>query len=334
MASSMQHNDVGSASSRIFANHAADYAEQGLYVFPVGGVTGKKPLVKNWPTYRANTWEKVVDSFANENIGFSNGKGKNPVTIVDIDDPDLFQEALEEFGDTPIKIITPSGGYHLWYGYNGEKRQTRYQGKKIDILGDGGLAVAPPSCRPNKGQYRFIEGDVTEIPNLPSMKLKMPLEQSKSSISNEGRRNIDLYKFCLQSSRSVSGEEELIEKAQAHNLSFIPPLEDNEVLGVVQSAWKCQIEGKNMMGSQGAIIQGEIFEKLIGEDTAFYLMSFLLKSHHGIREQFCIDQVKVGELLGGKQAKTIRKAIEVLLMKGLIVKKGWVGLAILYGFKR
>jgi hypothetical protein len=330
----MQNIDGRSVSSCIFACHAVDYAEQGLFVFPVGGKTGKKPLVKNWRNFGVNTWESLPDKFANQNIGFQNGKGKNPVTIVDIDDGDLFHEALEKFGDTPIKVCTPSGGYHFWYRYKGEKRQVRYQGRKIDILGKGGLAVAPPSYTANKGQYRFIEGNVTEISNLPPMTLKVPLEQPKTIASNLGHRNVDLYKFCLQNARLVKGEEELIEKAQSCNSSFKPPLRNDEVLGVVHSAWKCQIEGRNMMGSQSAIIQDEIFTKLVGQDTAFYLMSFLLKTHNGIRERFYIDQVKVGGLLGGKQAKTVRKAIGVLLQNKLIVKKGKVGKAILYGFNR
>lgn len=330
-------NDARGASPNIFANHAADYAEHGLIVFPVGGDDGKRPLVANWQHFRPNTWESMSDRFNGANIGIVNGKGRNALCIIDIDDAALLPEAIETYGETPLISQTPSGGFHLWYEYNKEPRKIRFKGQEIDVLGKNGFMVAPPSMRPDGVPYRFIEGDVTDISHLPRMKSVIPavksLPDAHNTNSDEGQRNNKLFKFCLSIAHGASCEDELLHKGLMKNETYIPPLDVNEALRTIQSAWRCQSEGRNMHGRQGAIIHGEIFDALIGQDTAFYLMSFLIQKHQGLRNTFAIDQMKVGKLLGGKDAKTIRKARDILLDRNLIERKGLRGQAIQYGFK-
>lgn len=322
MTSYMQFNDVGGASSRIFANHAADYAEQGLYVFPVGGDTGKRPLVTNWREFKLNTWEDVADRFANDNIGFLNGEGENPVSIVDVDDPKLYHPAIEMFGYTPIIIETPNGGYHLWYGYSGEKRQIGFQGLKIDILGKGGLAVAPPSYRHNKGQYRFIEGDVTEIPNLPLMKLKTPLAQVEINTSDQGNRNNTLFDYCRLKAMNCFKEADLIEIALIYNKTVKPPLPDNEVLKVVASVWGYKVAGNLLIGGEGKMFFDIEYFSLSNNPDAFTL--FLnLKLNHGARKTpFAIDHRKMKQLLGWGDRRRVAKAIDYLMYCGMLERVG------------
>ncbi len=101
-----------------------------------------------------------MDTFHSANVGIVGGHG---VTCIDVDHPSLVGYAIERYGETPLQSLTPSGGSHLWYKSNGERRRIRHEGLQIDVLGIGGFGVAPPSSTP-KGDYRFITGSVEDIP--------------------------------------------------------------------------------------------------------------------------------------------------------------------------
>ena len=218
---------VQDPSKNIFANYVADYVEQGLIAFPVGA--DKKPLVKNWQSFKENTCGKMLDRFPDANIGFLNGEGRSPLTIVDIDDPALLHDAYELFGKTTIIIRTPNGGYHLWYKHNNEPRKIRYKGMKIDILGSGGFTVAPPSRNLQGGSYAFLEGDATDIPYLPQLKALITSTQATNNNNDVGGRNTRLFD-CLRSiARDCDTELALLENAFQFNKTLIPSLSDEEV---------------------------------------------------------------------------------------------------------
>ncbi|MCF6217021.1 MAG: bifunctional DNA primase/polymerase [Emcibacter sp.] len=316
----------GGFGSRLFSSHAPDYAEYGLTVFPVGGENGKIPQVKNWRKFGPRTWEKLSSKYDNDNIGIVN----KTLTIVDIDDPKLFHKCLNRFGDTPIKIQTPGGGFHLWYQSNGEARRIGINGQAVDLLGKGGFAVAPPSIKPAGGCYSFIEGDVTDIPNLPTIKanaLPDPINNTATKQGKSGTRNNNLFNFCLKAARGVKSENELAEIALTESAKFNQPLDVEEVHKIVQSAWNYEISGKNLTGRNAILIETEIFEKLVGHPEAFYLMTFLTKKHARLRDIFFIDQEKVCPLIGIKDPKTIRKAIQNLIDKRLLQYVGKGGIS-------
>jgi hypothetical protein len=313
---SVYSNSGGGFGSRLFSSHAPDYAEYGLTVFPVGGKNGKIPQVKNWRKFGPHTWEKLSSKFENDNIGIVN----KTLTIIDIDDPELFHKCLNRFGDTPIKIETPSGGFHLWYKASGEQRRTRIDGLKVDVLGKGGFGVAPPSVKRSGGNYHFIEGDVTDIPNLPTLKSgAVPNPQTNTDTQGEkGQRNKKLFSFCLKAARGVKSEDSLAEIALTENQKFDPPMDAGEVYTVVKSAWEYQSAGKNLTGRNAILIDAEVFEKLAGQPDAFYLMTFLTKNHGGLRDVFFIDQEKVSEVLRWGNRRRIANAIKALIERRLI----------------
>jgi len=324
----------GALRPRLFLNHAPDYADYGLTVFPAGGQNGKILQVKNWRKFTPHTWEKLPSKYENDNIGIVN-KG---LTIIDIDDPKLFHPCLSRFGDTPIKIQTPGGGFHLWYQASGERRRMRIDGLAVDVLGKGGFAVAPPSVKPAGGNYHFIEGDVTNIPNLPTIKpgaLSDP-QNTTTAQNDKGHRNDQLFKLCLKAARSVKSEDELAEAALIENQNFTPPLDVAEVCRIVKSAWDYQTSGKNLTGRNAILIDAEIFEKLAGQPEAYYLINLLIKNHSGLRQTFCIDQKKVGEMIGIKDRRTMSKIIQALIKKGMLQyvgKGGETGRAYQYCLK-
>lgn len=322
MAALITENGGRGASSCIFARHAVDYAEQGLHVFPVGGETGKKPLVKNWRKFRVNTWQNVADRFANANIGFLNGEGDNPVSIVDVDDSKLFHSALDMFGETPIVIRTPRGGYHLWYKSDNEKRQIHVHGLKIDILGKGGLAVAPPSYRPKKGCYAFIEGDVMDIPRLPKMKPYAPLIQAQSANTDVGVRNKKLFDYCRGIAKDCLTETEISNAAINHNKNFIPPLPLDEVQRVTAQIWAYKTSGRLLnKGDNKMSIDLELL-CLSGTPDALTLLLNLLHNHGARKSSFAIDQERMKEKLGWGDRRRVSNAIQVLRQSSKLEQLG------------
>ena len=135
-----------------------EYTSRGLCVIPVEGM-GKRPLHNNW-TKSDNDW-KVID-FQNRNIGIITGKRSN-IVVIDIDnrgDTSADDKRKKILGLYPTNLVsrTGSGGYHLFYRYpHGTNRVPNAVGKDgIDVRGDGGMVVVPPSTT-TKGEYHWLE---------------------------------------------------------------------------------------------------------------------------------------------------------------------------------
>ena len=170
------------------ANHRGPYSRaapdlygRGLSIIPVGGVDGKRPLVRFGAWKRQPPAEylgRTVQQYPDANVGVV--CGLSGVTVVDVDRKDaserqfadLVENVIRRFGDTPMKVCTPGGGLHLWYAHGGERSINRLDDMQVDIKAHGGFVVAPPSLRPtgdNAGrQYRFLEGNWDDLARLPS----------------------------------------------------------------------------------------------------------------------------------------------------------------------
>jgi hypothetical protein len=92
----------------------------------------------------------------------------------------------------------------------------------IDILG-GGYVVAPPS-RVEKGEYRFIEGSLDELSELPTLK-QPPIERpaqiaaelpAEWATKREGDgRNNELFKLVGRAAQNVDDFDQLLDYARA-----------------------------------------------------------------------------------------------------------------------
>jgi hypothetical protein len=108
-----------------FAVAAQDLRRHGLAVLPVGGVDGKRPLVKNWSRWRWPPSEDFVTKLVRQHGGANIGivTGLSGVTIVDIDSDDsaVLSKVIGQLGDTPLKARSPRGAPHLYYRSSGER---------------------------------------------------------------------------------------------------------------------------------------------------------------------------------------------------------------------
>jgi len=71
--------------------------------------------------------------------------------------------------DAP-RVRTGSGGWHLYFGHPGGvvPNSAGRLGPGLDVRGDGGYVIAPPSQHVSGGTYTWQSGRLTDLPRLPT----------------------------------------------------------------------------------------------------------------------------------------------------------------------
>jgi hypothetical protein len=132
---------------------------------------GKKPLIP-WVKYQTELASReVVEGWWRQwpeaNVGIVTGKISNLV-VIDIDIPGKEDQILE-IAPTGRIAQTGSGGKHLFYQYPLEGHRAGSPGIKnrvkmldgVDVRGDGGYVVAPPSVHPSGGLYSWVSQETS-----------------------------------------------------------------------------------------------------------------------------------------------------------------------------
>lgn len=153
---------------------ALQYGEQGYPVFPVRG--DKRPLVK-WKAGASSDagqirswWQRWPLAMIAMPTGARSG-----VVVLDVDRKNgvdglanLRAAGIDPFALTPIVVETPSGGLHFYFRADGEGRLRNSAGllaPGIDIRGDGGMVILPPShpdpFDPARVEYCWEYGDAS-----------------------------------------------------------------------------------------------------------------------------------------------------------------------------
>lgn len=106
------------------------------------------------------------------NVGIRTGR-ESGLVVIDIDPRHGGNEALASLQDDhgPIdgwRIKTGSGGSHLWFAHPGGtlRNSAGRLGDGLDVRGDGGYVVAPPSRHMSGGTYRWADARGA-LPALP-----------------------------------------------------------------------------------------------------------------------------------------------------------------------
>ena len=144
---------------------ALDYLKRGWSVIPIEN-GGKRPVVVGYNEAGAQmrfSWERFQESlpteadvrewfrlWPNANIAVVTGAVSRIVILdVDVKNNGLAnaQDLFKKFG-TPVtpRVQSPSGGFHYYFRHPGRPVPRRIGVVPgVDILGDGGYAVVPPS---------------------------------------------------------------------------------------------------------------------------------------------------------------------------------------------
>lgn len=229
---------------------AQAYAEKGWQSFPLKP-KDKTPFLK-WAevatcnTQMLNGW---FDNYPDANIGIACGK-RSGIIVLDIDAGHGGYESLtklmNKYGilpETPISR-TGNGGEHIFFKHPGvEIRNSAGKlGPGLDIRGDGGYVVAPPSLHPNGNEYEWVvETDLADMPAwmielLKETEKPKPETQPGGDIVVEGGRNDYLTKMAGAMRRKGFSEDAIFSALQIDNREkCIPPLSDGEVYQIAKS---------------------------------------------------------------------------------------------------
>jgi hypothetical protein len=283
----------------IFAENQAAYAAHGIATFPLND--NKRPAVRAWKKIGMRASRNLAEKFtAADALGFVTNE-RNGLAVIDIDTTDerVLADALVRHGETPMIVRTASGKSHVYYRYNFERRRIRpWDGLPIDLLGAGGLVVAPPT-HVTKGTYSFLQGSLDDIDRLPIMRgldASMYVSAHTESPSivpdddcpiAEGSRNNTLWRFCMARAATyrsdcdaVIDQSALIDAARQYNADCSPPLPVSEVIGIASSAWGYDTRGSNWFGTGRRVIASHDEIDRLSQD-AYYLLTVLRRHHWG-----------------------------------------------------
>jgi len=235
-------------------------AERGWRLFPVRQ-RDKTPLVKDWPSV-ATTDADTIRAWAQQYPGCNWGLACGPasgVWVLDVDGKEgtesflaLQKEHGREWTNT-LAVKTARGGHldFLWPKGLPEGASIKNSAGKLapglDVRGDGGYVLVPPSVHPSGVTYQWGRGgkDVP-IASAPSWLLDLvfapapqtvaPSAGSSAQVIGEGQRNATLTSLA-GTMRKRNMTPEAIEVALlAENANRCrPPLPEAEVRSIVQS---------------------------------------------------------------------------------------------------
>lgn len=255
-----RREDATPHASPLSAREAAlGYLGRGWSVIPVEQ-RAKRPLVA-WLEFEnrcpsAGEIERWFARWPEANVAIVSGSVSGLV-VIDVDaahggEVSLFR--LEsEHGALPatVEALTGGGGRHLYFAHPGGKVGNRvglFPG--VDLRGDGGCVVAPPSLHPSGRRYAWARGrSPDEAPLAPLPGWLLPGGQAKRAAHPaehwrrlvregvaEGARNATLASLAGHLLRREVDPEVVMELLLAWNRARCrPPLEDAEVARVVES---------------------------------------------------------------------------------------------------
>ncbi|MGE3527881.1 MAG: bifunctional DNA primase/polymerase [Methyloceanibacter sp.] len=248
-------------------------------IFPVNG---KRPLVKAWPDVA--TWHRAVlegwwRQFPKANIGLACG-ARSGIWVLDVDQGgEETLAALEaQHGKLPptITVDTGGGGVHYYFAWPQDgivPNSVRKLGPGLDVRGEGGFVVMPPSLHKSGRHYGFrttpvpgecfavtaspwIFGEIAADPKIEkglekTVKVQRNLREARdwgrpgngpadfTGIIEAGQRNDMVYRIlCGWRGR---GKDEADLRAIAHDVNANqcrPPLSEVELEGIILSASK------------------------------------------------------------------------------------------------
>jgi hypothetical protein len=222
--------------------YAKYYLSLGFSVIPL---VGKKPAIA-WKEYqdRHPTTEELERWFSDDkhNIGIVTGKISG-IVVVDLDSKQAIVFATKNhFPTTPA--VQTGKGLHLYFKYRENTRnfQKRDDLKDIDLRGDGGYVVAPPSIHETGKEYTWVVPLTKPLAELPEIILKPPKANGKLAELykgvKQGERNVSLTRLVGSWVSDGLSYEECLQNALLWNEKNDPPLAQKEVETVVKSIFE------------------------------------------------------------------------------------------------
>lgn len=274
---------------------------------PACGSPGKHPLTKNG-LKDASINEEVIRSWwkrwPTANVGIVTGS-KSSLVVLDVDPSrggkDSLAQLIQEHGPLPTttEAVTGGGGRHFVFAHPG--RVVRNKAgilPGLDVRGDGGYFVAPPSLHVSGRRYEWAGGrDSQSCPPapMPARLLEFVTANEPSAPSSvsgdgeipitEGKRNATLASLAGSMRRRAMTEEAILVALREENKRRCrPSLSDEEVERIAGSISRYP-PAESQAASQSdcaAVVEAEPIEHLTELGNAHRLVKL-----HGTDLRYC-----------------------------------------------
>lgn len=220
---------------------------------PHGCKDAKKSVgaIKAW-------WKRWPDA----SIGIATGSVSGLIVIDEDLDEDKGLNGYEEVSEweringalpATVQCITGRGGYHLYYQYDGTDIKNRagiLDG--VDVRGEGGYVIAPPSMHPNGTEYQWEDApdEVTIAPIDATVRKFLFGENEKTRAAADfklpdriqsGERNDTLFRLaCSMQSQGLPDAAIMAALEQTNQNACDEPVSDAELMTIVESALRYQ----------------------------------------------------------------------------------------------
>ena len=240
-----------------FGPIAAEYAALGLPVFQLQ-IQGKKAAVMAWeeaattdPTVALKLWEGETNRLFNIGVAMGQRAG---IVAIDLDKPKTDgepdgEESLMEYtaqhgGEIPPTwtFQTGRGGKQLLFRTDAPIGNFVGILPNVDVRGNGGYSMFPPSIHPNGNPYKWLDGlNPSAMPDgpadLPAFLLELLTTKQETGAPFElpgkipsGERNSTLFKMASSLRAQAYTEPEILATLKAVNAGRCdPPLPDREL---------------------------------------------------------------------------------------------------------
>ncbi len=242
---------------------AHDYLALGWSIIPL---VGKLPALRSWKEFQARLPIacEVANWFNSKQppTGLAIVTGRlSGLVVVDCDTVEDADYWKVSFPNTPLVVETGGGGFHFYYRMPAAAEVRNRSGvfhRRIDIRGEGGYIVAPPSLHPNGRRYKWssshhadelpvfernwievIEPNAStaRLPVFPKIHSAVAYIHRIHAIAGEGGHNATYRAVCKLRDAGLSVEEALAVLTNWNESNASPPWSPDELTHKVASAY-------------------------------------------------------------------------------------------------
>jgi putative DNA primase/helicase len=227
----------------------SEYAGHDWPIFPVKP-RGKEPLTPDG--FKSATTDpaqivKWLETWPKANWACVPGQTGHVVIDIDGQDGEKAAQALGLLSKPTLTVLT-ARGRHLWFKHPGGTIGNAPLAPHLDVRGDHGYVLLPPSIHPSGKRYRWV-GKVTEaLPPPPAVLAKLTNGDGQKVAAApplperipEGKRNQVFTSAAGTMRRRGMSEAAILAALTEENVRCVPPLAADELAAIAKSMTRYQ----------------------------------------------------------------------------------------------
>ncbi|QEE28581.1 hypothetical protein FTW19_11580 [Terriglobus albidus] len=245
----------------------------------------KVPVLTNWPD-KATCEPSIIKQWAVTHRGCNwavkTGTGSG-IWVLDVDGEKgavSLREMASRYGDLWLQTLTAitAHGRHCYFKYPQDvsiRNSVERLRPGLDVRGDGGYVIAPPSLHPSGHEYRWVNPDAAVLPT-PEWLLHLlatPTSKQPNIIGKlyENQRNDGLTRLAgAERRRGMTYEQLEAFLLEANFRRCIPPLEKNEVLAIAASVSRYPVGGPDPLEAAWEVMNAGVYESTYARFVALF----------------------------------------------------------------